>query len=245
MDSRTIRQIKGILILLVCIVVPAIVGYKINEEIHHRRQAEVISQFLSYGQTNIVEVKENISNEEDEDYIDLGGDGASAIGYDDATIETITFDYNAPTKAPKKQKETPIPTTIVEQPNTPIPTQPIEQAIDTTGVGVIEGDVLYLDSLFKITYYCACKKCCGNYSYEVTGVMNKTASGTIPQQGRTIAVCKDQIPLGTTVVIDGHEYVAEDTGGAIKWNRIDIYVESHQEALQLGVKKNVRVGIKR
>ena len=37
------------------------------------------------------------------------------------------------------------------------------------------------------------------------------------------------------IVIDGHTYVAEDTGSAIKGNRIDIYFDTHQEALNFGV----------
>ena len=52
----------------------------------------------------------------------------------------------------------------------------------------------------------------------------------------TIAVDPDVIPLGSKVEIDGVEYVAEDTGGAIKQKRIDIFVASHSEALKKGVK---------
>lgn len=58
----------------------------------------------------------------------------------------------------------------------------------------------------------------------------------MPQAGRTIAVDPDVIPLGSTVKIDGQEYVAEDTGGAIQGNRIDIFVNSHDEAITKGVK---------
>ena len=43
------------------------------------------------------------------------------------------------------------------------------------------------------------------------------------------------IPLGSTVIIDGIEYrKAEDTGGMIKGNKIDMAVETHHEALDLG-----------
>jgi 3D (Asp-Asp-Asp) domain-containing protein len=61
-----------------------------------------------------------------------------------------------------------------------------------------------------------------------TGV---TASGTKPVEGRTIAVDRTVIPLGTKVRIDSDFpgvsgiYVAEDVGGAIKQNRIDIYFD--------------------
>lgn len=98
---------------------------------------------------------------------------------------------------------------------------------------------------FKVTAYCTCVECCGIWSQDHpsrqgTGYVQKTKSGTIPQAGRTIAVDTSVIPLGTTIVIDGHEYVAEDTGSAIKGKKIDMYFDSHTEARIWGVKsKNI------
>jgi 3D (Asp-Asp-Asp) domain-containing protein len=43
------------------------------------------------------------------------------------------------------------------------------------------------------------------------------------------------IPYGTEVIINGHAYIAQDCGGAIQQNRIDIYFESHEQALQFGL----------
>lgn len=60
--------------------------------------------------------------------------------------------------------------------------------------------------------------------------------------GRTVAAPKN-IKLGTQLNIDGHVYTVEDRGGAIKGNKIDVYVNSHSEALAKGVKKNVPVWI--
>lgn len=96
---------------------------------------------------------------------------------------------------------------------------------------------------FKITHYCICKKCCGKSpSHPYYGI---TATETRATPGRTIAVDPRKIPYGTKVIIDGHTYIAEDCGGAIKGNRIDICVASHSEALQKGVKNNVPVYIVR
>lgn len=81
---------------------------------------------------------------------------------------------------------------------------------------------------FHITHYCPCMECCG----KTDGI---TASGTKAKEGRTIAVDPDIIPLGTEVEIDGHTYIAEDIGGAIDGNRIDVYVSSHERAWELGV----------
>lgn len=82
---------------------------------------------------------------------------------------------------------------------------------------------------FKLTAYCTCSKCCGKWADGIT------ASGTLATPGRTIAVDKNVIPLGSKVIINGFEYIAEDTGGAIKGNRIDILFPTHQDALQFGI----------
>ena len=74
---------------------------------------------------------------------------------------------------------------------------------------------------FRLTAYCACRKCCGkdpgDFGYGVT------ASGAVVEAGRTIAVDSSVIPLGSEIVINGHTYVA------------DIYFDTHQEALNFGV----------
>lgn len=90
---------------------------------------------------------------------------------------------------------------------------------------------------YTITYYC-------NEKYPHTcnaGPPYKTATGTEPTPGRTIAVDPKDIALGAHVVIDGHEYVAEDTGGAVDGKHIDILVDTHAEALQKGTRYNVPV----
>ena len=59
--------------------------------------------------------------------------------------------------------------------------------------------------LFKLTYYCACAKCCG----KATGI---TASGARVAEGETIAVDPSVIPYGTKVIINGHIFTAQDCG---------------------------------
>ena len=83
---------------------------------------------------------------------------------------------------------------------------------------------------FTITHYCPCEQCCG------VGGGKITASGTVPKAGRTVGVNPNLIPYGTKLKIGGQEgYVAEDTGGGIGWNHIDVFCNSHQEALNKGV----------
>ena len=97
----------------------------------------------------------------------------------------------------------------------------------------LSADYVYTDykSLgeFIITYYCDCEKC----TIDGDGI---TASGTKATEGRTIAADPDVLPMGTTVIIDGHTYTVEDVGGAIKGNRVDIFMNSHEEALKAGVR---------
>lgn len=81
---------------------------------------------------------------------------------------------------------------------------------------------------YKLTAYCACKKCCG----KTDGI---TASGIRAKEGVTIAADTRILPFGTKVIIDDNEYTVQDKGGAIKGNRIDVYFDSHQDALEFGV----------
>ena len=69
-----------------------------------------------------------------------------------------------------------------------------------------------------------------------------TKSGVKASEGRTIAVDPKVIPLGTTVFIEGVGIrKAEDIGSAIKGSKIDVYMEDVDEAIDFGVKKNVKV----
>ena len=93
---------------------------------------------------------------------------------------------------------------------------------------------------FTITAYCACEKCCGKTPDDPWyGI---TATGTRATEGRTVAVDPRVIPLGGTIYFEGPTgliggYIAEDTGGAIKGNRIDLYFNSHEAALEWGVRE--------
>lgn len=75
------------------------------------------------------------------------------------------------------------------------------------------------------------------YSAEEEGIGTKTASGTRVKAGRTIAVDSSIIPLGWWVYIEGLGFrKAEDTGGAIKGNKIDVYYNTIKEANNFGRK---------
>lgn len=67
---------------------------------------------------------------------------------------------------------------------------------------------------------------------------NITSTGTRPQVNHTIAVDPTVIPYGSKVYIEGYgTYIAEDCGGGIKGNMIDIYMGSYNECIQFGRRK--------
>lgn len=75
----------------------------------------------------------------------------------------------------------------------------------------------------------------------------RTATGVkpvrTPEGWSTIAVDPRVIPLGTRVFVEGYGYaIAQDTGGAIKGNRIDVFLNSHSECYSWGV-RTVKVHI--
>ena len=85
--------------------------------------------------------------------------------------------------------------------------------------------------VYKLSAYCK-----QNYHHICNdGDSSTTATGTVPTAGRTIAVDPRVIPYGSKVVINGHTYIAEDCGGAIKGKRIDIVFNTHKEALAFGI----------
>ena len=89
------------------------------------------------------------------------------------------------------------------------------------------------EQTFTVTAYCPCEKCCGAYAN------GYTATGAKATQGVTIAADPDVLPMGTEIELDGHTYTVQDTGGAISGNRLDLYFDSHEDALQWGVREKI------
>ena len=90
---------------------------------------------------------------------------------------------------------------------------------------------------FKITFY--------SPDPGENGGSTKTATGELLTNNvwQAVAVDPRVIPLGSTVYIEGlGTFVAKDTGGAIKGNKLDVLVGSVSEAYDLGVQwRNVYV----
>jgi len=86
-----------------------------------------------------------------------------------------------------------------------------------------------------LTFYCACFLCTGKEPGHAAHAI--TRSGARAKAGVT-AAC-DRAHLGKTILFeDGRSLVCQDTGGKkIRGNRVDVYVEHHEEAVKLGVVK--------
>ena len=116
---------------------------------------------------------------------------------------------------------------LAEPPVAEMPVEVEESPLESLGV-------------FKVSAYCSCQRCC--CKTEDDPWYGITATGTKATEGRTIAVDPKVIPYGSVVYFEGVDglvggYVAEDCGGAIKGKDIDLYFDSHEEALSWGVKE--------
>ena len=92
---------------------------------------------------------------------------------------------------------------------------------------------------FKLTAYCPCEKCCGKWALnrptDENGLVVITASGERAVQGVTVAADSELLAFGTALKINGNDYSVQDRGSAIKKKHLDVYFESHEEALNFGV----------
>lgn len=78
---------------------------------------------------------------------------------------------------------------------------------------------------FKLTFYCPCRKCSGKWGHS-------TSSGAYATEGITVAVDPRVISEGTRLYIEGWgEFIAEDVGGGVRGQHIDIFMENHSKCI--------------
>ena len=82
---------------------------------------------------------------------------------------------------------------------------------------------------FKLTAYCPCCDCSDDYNWE-------TSTGKTAKEGRTIATDPKIIEPGSQVLIGDTVYIAEDCGGKVKGDVIDIFFENHEDVDEFEVK---------
>jgi len=86
----------------------------------------------------------------------------------------------------------------------------------------------------RVTAYCPCSICCGQYADGIT------ASGHKIQHGDAFAAAGPEYSFGTEMIIPGYNGGKAvrilDRGGLISGNRLDVFFDSHQQALEWGVR---------
>lgn len=85
----------------------------------------------------------------------------------------------------------------------------------------------------RVTAYCSCSQCCGAFADGITACNHHIQDGD-----RFVAADKNY-SFGTKMLIPGYNneqpVEVKDRGGAIRGERLDVFFNSHQEALQWGV----------
>ena len=128
--------------------------------------------------------------------------------------------------------------------------EPVKEIIALGTIGVYTpsrgGDIRYTKKLkVRATAYTADYNCTGKGPDDpYLGITSTGARAKRNPEGySTIAVDPRVIPLGTKLWIDGYGYaIAEDVGGAIKGNKIDLYFHSSDEMWDWGA-RNVNIYI--
>lgn len=83
--------------------------------------------------------------------------------------------------------------------------------------------------MFRTTAYCPCRGCSGKWG-------GRTSTGTVATAGHTISVDPRVIPYGSRLMIGGVIYTAEDCGGGVRGNHIDIFFNTHGETRAYGTR---------
>lgn len=153
-------------------------------------------------------------------------------------VLTISFSY-AVTRDPQVELHT----VYIETPGRAIY---LESEPETVTVELVPSDeFMSYSGDFVVTAYCSCEICTGPYSKNRPKVNNRTvvstSTGSFAEEGVTVAVDPKVIPYGTKLYIEGVGVrVAQDCGGSIKGNRLDVYYSNHDDAWSSGLNDRPR-----
>ena len=93
---------------------------------------------------------------------------------------------------------------------------------------------LFIIEKFRVTAYCPCSLCCGKFADNVT------SSGYVIRPGDRFIAAPPEYDFNTMMFVPGYAkdkpVMVRDRGGAIKGKKLDVYFDTHQEALNWGVK---------
>lgn len=192
----------------------------------------IMFKFLNFMETqdDILKIKNTPTNVIENTIVESKTEN-EIIETQNETLQTQNTVQETPAET-KVEEEPKVEETVKEETTV---VQQVEQIPVSRGVSERKEEEGWIK--FTATYYCPCSKCCGKND-------RITASGARATQGVTVAMPKGYA-LGSKVLLKdtkgnvlngGNPYIVQDRGGAIQGNRIDIFVDSHQEALRLGRK---------
>ena len=91
--------------------------------------------------------------------------------------------------------------------------------------------------LWNVSAYCPCEKCCGIWATKGINSKGQRVFGdqTVITPGALAVAAPPEIPFGSVLDVPGYgRAVVRDRGGAIKGNKLDLFFNTHQEALEWG-----------
>ncbi|PFA67020.1 peptidoglycan-binding protein [Bacillus sp. AFS015802] len=145
-----------------------------------------------------------------------------------APSATANTSEKAEAPAPEKEAE------VAPEAEAPAPAPAAEEASAQPEPAATEQAVKEI-TVEATAYTASCDGCSGTTATGVNLKENPDA--------KVIAVDPNVIPLGSKVYVEGYGYAtAADTGGAIKGNRIDVFIPSKDQAVDFG-RKTVNVKI--
>jgi 3D (Asp-Asp-Asp) domain-containing protein/LysM repeat protein len=203
---------------------PAVEQVVPKEENYTVKQNDTLSDIATSYDVSIEDIKE--WNDLDTDMIHPGEVLIIANGSDGNAVDTEILADNEIILAEKSEEGQAVETAIPVNQEEPVAEEPVpvETQAETKEITVT-----------ATAYTASCEGCSG---ITATGVNIKDN----PDK-KVISVDPTVIPLGTEVYVEGYGYaVAADTGGAIKGNKIDVFIPDKQDAINWG-KQQVEVKI--
>ena len=178
------------------------------------------------------------NGEKIERIVQNGVDGLKEISYrvkyqDGNEIEKVQITENVvkePIKCIKEIKNKPVPV-VTSRSATSLETSAVQASASGSALAArVQGKTPQV-ATFNTSAYCAAS-CGGN---------SRTATGATARAYYTIATDPRYYPMGTIIYIpyfsnspNGGWFIAQDTGGAIKGNKIDVYFNSYAECTRFG-----------
>lgn len=203
-----------------------------SEKIVQKGQNGLVEKTYEIVKENGKEVKRELKNEK---VVKAPTKQVTAVGTKTVVASVSRGTQKAPTKAASTEKATTstastAKTTTKTPTKTPTKTTPVKAtpaAAEPAG-----GKEFYVSAT---AYTASCTGCSG---ITATGINLKANPGL-----KVIAVDPRVIPLGSKVWVEGYgNAIAGDTGGAIKGNKIDLFMANKSDALSFG-RKQVKIRV--